>query len=174
MFCPNCGRENSREIKFCASCGINLEAVSQALNGTRDDFFTKTDIALDQLIARYSEHVFKDAPSKVNERKVGNSWKVLGQGVITSFVDMILFFLMWNILPMRFMILLISTPFRLLSQRGKQQGSRTGGLEDNRGLSLAEPPSNRWLPGGFPSVSEHTTRDLEGYQQERERVAQSE
>jgi hypothetical protein len=174
MFCPNCGRDNSRETKYCASCGINLEVVSQALNGTRDDFFTKTDTALDQLIARYSEHVFKDAPSKVNDRKVGNSWKVFGQGVVTSFVDLILFFLMWNILPLRFMILLISTPFRLLSQRGKQQAIRTGGLEDNRGLSLADPASNRWLPGDFPSVSEHTTRDLEGYQQERKRIGRSE
>src|SRR5215211_7432597 len=121
MFCPNCGRDNPRETKFCASCGTNLEVVSQALTGNRDDFFTKTDAALDQLIARYAEHVFKEAPSKVNDRKVGNSWKVLGQGVITSFVDLILFSLMWNILPLRFMILLISTPIRLLSQRSKQQ-----------------------------------------------------
>ena len=88
MFCPNCGRDNSQ--KFCASCGTNLEAVSQALNGDRGDFFTKTDAALDQLIARYSEHVFKDATSKLNDREVGNSWKILGQGLVTVFVDLIL------------------------------------------------------------------------------------
>jgi hypothetical protein len=174
MFCPNCGRDNPRETKFCASCGTNLEVVSQALTGNKDDFFTKTDAALDQLIARYAEHVFKDAPSKVNDRKVGNSWKVLGQGVITSFVDLILFSLMWNILPLRFMILLISTPIRLLSQRGKQQAITTGGLEDKRKLSLEDRSSNRWLAGSFPSVSEHTTRELEGYQQERERIARRE
>src|SRR5215210_2489581 len=131
MFCPNCGRNNLRETKYCASCGTNLEAVSQALSGTRDDFFTKTDAALDQLIARYAEHVFKDTPSKLNDRKVSSSWKVLGQGVVTTFVDMILFFLMWNILPLRFLILLISTPFRLLSQRSSHQVSTTGGVQEN-------------------------------------------
>lgn len=170
MFCPNCGRDNSRETKFCASCGTNLEAVSQALNGTRDGFFTKTDTALDQFIARYAEHVFRDAPAKVNDRKVGNSWKILGRGVVTSFVDIILFFLIWNILPLRFLILLISTPFRLILQRSKQPGISTGELNDNRALNPAERSSNRWVPGSFPSVSEHTTRELEGYQQERKRA----
>jgi hypothetical protein len=172
MFCPNCGRDNSRETKFCASCGTNLEAVSQALSGNRDDFFTKTDSALDQLIARYAEHVFKDAPSKLNDRKVSNSWKVLGQGAVTSFVDMILFSLMWNIIPLRFLILLISTPFRLLSQRSNRQTNTTAGLEEKRQQSLVEPSPDRWLPGSFPSVSEHTTQNLEEYRPpERKRVS---
>jgi hypothetical protein len=171
MFCPNCGRDNSHERKYCASCGTNLEAVSQALSGTRDDFFTKTDAALDQLIARYAEHVFKDAPSRLNDRKVSNSWKVLGQGVVTSFVDVILLSLMWNIIPLRFLILLISTPFKMLSHRSTAQVSTTAGLEKNTEPGLSEPPSNRWLPGSFPSVSEHTTRDLESRQSERRRVS---
>src|SRR5687768_221740 len=160
MFCPNCGRDNAREKKFCASCGTNLEVVSQALTGTRDDFFTKTDTALDQLIARYSEHIFKDAPAKLNDREVSNSWKILGQGAVTSFVDIILFALMWNILPLRFLILLISTPFRLLSQRKGGQAIPTGGLENKAGPSLPEPSSNRYLPESFSSVSEHTTQNL--------------
>lgn len=165
MFCPNCGRDNAHERKFCASCGTNLEAVSQALTGTRDDFFTKTDAALDQLIAKYSEHVFKNAPAKLNDRAVSNSWKILGQGVVTTFLDMILFSLMWNILPLRFLILLISTPFRLLSQRKDGQVIATGGLDDNTEQSLPEPSSNRWLPESFTSVSEHTTQNLEEHLQ---------
>jgi uncharacterized membrane protein YvbJ len=35
MFCPKCGRDNLNEQKFCASCGTNLEAVSQMLLATR-------------------------------------------------------------------------------------------------------------------------------------------
>lgn len=172
MFCPNCGRDNSLERKFCASCGTNLEAVSQALSGNRDDFFTKTDAALDQLIARYSEHVFKDAPSKLNDREVSNSWKILGLGVVTSFVDLILFSLMWNILPLRFLILLISSPFRLLSQRRSGQVTTTGGLEEPKRRSLVEPSSNRWSAESLPSVSEHTTQNLEEHiQRQGERVA---
>ena len=160
MFCPNCGRDNAKERKFCASCGTNLEAISQVLSGSRDDFFTKTDTALDQFIARYAEHVFKNAPSNATERKVGNSWQILGQAVLTSFVDMLLFSLMWNILPLRFLILLISTPFRLLSSRNRQKAA-TGGLEQPPPLALQEPPPRQWLPESPPSISEHTTDILE-------------
>ncbi len=175
MFCPNCGRDNSHERKFCASCGTNLEAVSQALSGDRGDFFTKTDAALDQLIARYAEHVFKDASSKLHDREVGNSWKVLGQGVVTTLVDMLLFSLMWNILPLRFLILIVSSPFRLLSRRRSGQVATTAELEERKRSNIAEPSSNKWLPGSIPSVSEHTTQHLEEYRQpERKRVAGSE
>ncbi len=161
MFCPSCGRENAQGIKFCVTCGTNLEAVSQALSGSPDDFFTKADTALDQLIARYAEHVFKDAPSHANTRRVGNSWKILGQGVVTSLTDMVLFSLMWNILPLRFLILLISTPFRLLSQRGQQKKRSTADLSERK--SVAPPGRERWLEGEAPRISEHTTEHLADY-----------
>ena len=169
MFCPTCGRDNSRERRFCAACGTNLEAVSQALSGNRDDFFTKTDTALDQLIARYAEHIFKDAPSKLNEREVSNSWKLLGQGV-TSFVDMLLFSLMWNILPLRFLILVISTPFRLLSRRQRGQVNTTDRLQQQSLPSLPEPASDNWLSESAPSVIEHTTQNLEERIQPRRKL----
>lgn len=31
MFCPSCGRDNSRTKKFCPSCGLKLATVVQAL-----------------------------------------------------------------------------------------------------------------------------------------------
>lgn len=70
MFCPICGRDNSIERKFCASCGTNLEAVSQALSGSDDDFFTKIDAGLDHFLAKYAEHVFKNAPAHAAEQPV--------------------------------------------------------------------------------------------------------
>jgi hypothetical protein len=162
MFCPSCGRENAQGIKFCVSCGTNLEIVSQALSGSPDDFFTKADSGFDQMIARYAEHVFKDAPSHAADRRVGNSWKILGQGAVTTLADMFLFWLMWNILPLRFLILLISTPFRLLSQRGHQKKSSTAGIESRKSVALPD-PQERWLPGSAPSISEHTTEHLAEY-----------
>ncbi len=33
MFCPNCGTENQKEVKFCRKCGVSLALVSQALTG---------------------------------------------------------------------------------------------------------------------------------------------
>jgi len=164
LFCPNCGRDNARERKFCAGCGTNLEAVSQALSGSADDFLTKTDAGLDLFIARYAEHVFKDAPSKATDRTIAGSWRILGQGVLTSFVDLFLFWLMWNMLPLRFLILLISTPVRLLSRRGNRQRTSTGELEAQIPPALAERDTNRFLPGQAPSVTEHTTDTLQNYQ----------
>lgn len=61
MFCPTCGRDNAIGRKFCATCGTNLDLVSQALSGSDDDFFTKIDSGLDHFLARYAEHVFKNA-----------------------------------------------------------------------------------------------------------------
>ncbi len=155
MFCPMCGRDNSIERKFCASCGTNLEAVSQALSGSDDNFFTKIDTALDHFLARYSEHVFKNAPANAAEQRVGKSWQVLGQSIVASFVDVLLFLLMWNIIPLRFLILLISTPFRLISAQGSNK--RRDLSDDKSAPPLPEVGPQQWLPDSVGSVTEHTT-----------------
>ena len=165
MFCPTCGRDNSVERKFCVSCGTNLEAVSQALSGSDDDFFTRIDSGLDHFLARYAEHVFKNAPLNAAEQQVGKSWQVLGQAVLTSIIDVLLFSLMWNIIPLRFLLLLISSPIRLLSEQGRNKtralagdnlpgGNLPGG---KRAPSLADPMPQHWLSDSVGSVTEHTT-----------------
>lgn len=161
MFCPTCGKDNAQGLKYCASCGTNLAAVTQALTGdAAGDFFTKTDAALDQLIARYSERVFKNAPTDVLDRSLSNSWKMLGRGALTSLVDMMLFMLMWNIFPIKFFMLLIRTPIYLLTKRGAQK-SDTAELDRQKALDLTGQADERWLPpGSVVSVTEHTTVKL--------------
>ena len=162
MFCPNCGKDNSLEQKYCASCGTNLEAVSQALAGRDEDFFTKMDAGMDFFIARYSEHVFKSAPQGATDRKVSRSWKLLGQAVVTTFVDILLFSLMWNLLPLRFLILCISTPFRLLAERGTNLRRLPNRAEAYKPPEVAPAAqSGLWLRDANPSVTENTTRHLE-------------
>src|SRR2546425_11002988 len=158
MFCPKCGRDNSIERKFCASCGTNLEAVSQALSGADDDFFTRLDGSLDHFLARYAEHVFKNAPANASEQRVGKSWQVLGQSIVTSLVDLILFSLMWNVIPLRFLLLLISTPIRLLREPGKSRSSEA--LGGNTPPQLVDSVQQQWLPGSIGSITEHTTAIL--------------
>jgi len=160
MFCPNCGKDNSLDLKYCASCGTNLEAVSLALTGKEEDFFTKMDAGIDQFVARYAEHVFRTAPQGISERKVSKSWKLLGQAVVTTFVDILLFSLMWNILPLRFLILCISTPFRLLAERGNENQHQTV-APAYRGPELSEARSGLWLTDTAPSVTENTTKHLD-------------
>jgi hypothetical protein len=160
MFCPTCGKDNSQELKFCASCGTNLEAVSQALTGVEEDFFSKMDSGMDYFIARYAEHVFKDAPHNLADRSVKKSWIVLGQAVVTSLVDMLLFTLMWNLLPLRFIILLISTPFRLLAKRGRETQHQTL-APAYRAPELPAGRSGLWLEQPGMTVTESTTTLLE-------------
>jgi hypothetical protein len=169
MFCPICGKENSLGRKFCVGCGTNLEAVSQALSGSKTDFFTKTDAALDQLIAKYAEHIFKDAPANSADQTIGKSWKILGQGVLTSLMDMVLFSLMWNVFPLRFLILLISSPIRLLYQRSNRQKITRAEIEEQTEPKLPASETNQMLPESVPSVSEHTTERLQEYQQREQR-----
>ena len=158
MFCPTCGRDNSVGRKFCASCGTNLEAVSQALSASDDDFFTKIDSGLDHFLARYAEHVFKNAPSHAAEQRIARSWQVLGQSVLTSIVDLLLFTLMWNVIPLRFLLLVISTPVRLVTQRG---GSRQRNIATGPSApELTETGPQQWLSGPVDSVTEHTTAIL--------------
>jgi hypothetical protein len=160
MFCPTCGRENSVALKFCASCGTNLEAISRALTVGEEGLFTKVETALDQFIARYAEHLFKDAPSRAVERQVSKSWQVLGQGALTGLFDLLLFTIMTVVLPTRFLILLVYTPIKLLSDRGKQPKTATAELADRRDRGLAAVQPQRWLPDSVASVTEHTTLHL--------------
>ena len=158
MFCPTCGRNNSIDRKFCASCGTNLEAVSQALSGSNEDFFTRIDAGLDYFLARYAEHIFKSAPANAAEQRISKSWQILGQSVLTSIVDVLLFSLMWNIIPFRFLLLVISTPIRLVthSDRFRKQVKAAG----HNVPELADAGPHHWLAGSVESVTEHTTANL--------------
>ena len=158
MFCPTCGRENATSRKFCASCGTNLQAVSQALSGSNDDFFTKIDSGLDHFLARYAEHVFKNAPAHAAEQRISRSWQILGQSVLTSVLDLLLFTLMWNVIPLRFLLLVISTPVRLVTQRGRPRQRNIAGATSVPDLRETGP--QQWLSGSVESVTEHTTAIL--------------
>ena len=192
MFCPTCGRDNLKEQKFCASCGTNLEVVSQALSGTATNFFTRLDSSLDQFNVRYSEHVFKDSPSYAGDRSVRNSWRLLGRGVVTSLVDLFLSIFLWNFFVLRFHVLWISTPFRLLSERSNRlkswpwehandpqweayferrldndselhRSTLKAGINTGEPLALPEQKPCQFVAGAIPSVSEHTTEHLQEY-----------
>jgi hypothetical protein len=160
MFCPSCGREDSHEHKFCPSCGTNLKAILQALSDNAEGSFAKVDKSLDKFIARYAEHVFKDAPVKALEQRVGRSWKILGQGILTSLFDLALFSIMFMLLPFRFFILLIRTPIRLLSERNRNRKNATSLPEDKDLVYLNEAPAERWQMRPVASVTEHTTVGL--------------
>jgi hypothetical protein len=160
MFCPSCGRDDSHKRKFCPSCGTNLEAISHALSDEAEGALSKLDQSLNKFIARYAEHVFKDAPVKALDRKVSRSWQILGQGALTSLFDMALFTIMTVLLPFRFFILLIRTPIKLLSERSKSRKSTIVELKGKDASYLPDTQSQPWLLNTISSVTEHTTVNL--------------
>lgn len=161
MFCPSCGKDNIPECKFCASCGMNLEVVTRALFKNSAGPYTRFDGALHKFIASYAERVFKRAPS-ADSRSLSDRWKVLGQGILTSGVDFILFWLMlFAVFPLRLLMLLLSTPVRLLTDRGNRPRS----LAPARGRDHGDQADlGRWQGGRVASVIEHTTESLRDYQ----------
>ena len=114
------------------------------------------DAGIDQLVGRYTEHVFRDAPQYANDRKVSSSWRLLGQAILTTLLDLLLFVLMWNLLPLRLLILVISTPFRLMSERDTARQ-----LPHYEAPEFGEAPKRLWLRESVERVSEHTTTLLE-------------
>ena len=172
MFCPACGRDNSLAVKFCASCGTNLEVISRALSVREEGLLARADRSLDQFIARYAEHLFKDASTRARDRKIGKSWRVLGQGVLTSLFDLALFSIMMLLLPIRFFTLLFYTPIKLLSERSKHQRSTPAEVEGKKAPDLFDPLPQPWLSETVTSVTEHTTVNLTnpGAPQKRSRL----
>ena len=160
MFCPTCGREDSNERKFCPSCGTNLERVSKAISPSAEGRLTRIDRFLDKLIARYARQFFKDAAAKALDRRVGHSWQIFGQGMLTFLVNLILLPVMFWVFPVRFLILLFATPVRLFSERGKRQRYVTTGQEEKRTPELRAPLPERWLTDSVFRVTETTTEHL--------------
>jgi hypothetical protein len=169
MFCPNCGKDNIPECKFCASCGTNLDVVTRALYRDSAGLYRRFDGALHQFIASYAERVFKRAPS-ADSRSLSDSWKVLGQGLLTSGVDFILFWLMlFAVFPLRLLLLLLSTPVRLLTdmsnrptalapREARKRMSGVRGRDDGDKVDVGQ-----WPAGRVASVVEHTTEHLQDY-----------
>lgn len=151
MFCPTCGREESQERKFCTACGTNLERVTKALSPSADGILTRADKVFDKWMARYAEMFFSSAANKAADWRTGNSWQILGQSFLALLANFLLFWVMlFAAIPIRFIVLLFSTAFRLLSERNNKSS-----------LETAEIATPEWSVGVLiPSVTEHATMKM--------------
>ena len=98
MFCPQCGAPQSDELKFCKSCGVNLQAVRHVVvagAGPEEKFdWSKTWVA--EMFLSETERKRRQAETE-RERGVTAEIKRYNEikgGVITSFVGVgVAFFL---------------------------------------------------------------------------------
>ena len=158
MFCPKCGRDDSHQHTFCPACGTNLEVITLALAASEDSIFTRFNRYLDRSIARYAEHVFEEAPTKAREGRVGSSWRLMGEGLLTFLADAALLPLMFFLLPFRLLMLMLYTPLGLLAERSDRKRSKRQKPDGDNRATLGEAAVPRdWLIGAAPSVTETET-----------------
>ncbi len=162
MFCPKCGRDDSHGYKFCPACGTNLDVVTIALSTGEDSLFTRVNKHLDRSVARYADHLFESATTTAREGRVGSSWRLVGKGILTFFIDLALLPMMFFFLPVRLLMLLLYTPLGLLQERSERKRSgvpAVGGASESSRRGL--PEVGGWRVGSVGSVTENTTVHLE-------------
>ena len=162
MFCPKCGRDDSHGYKFCPACGTNLDVVTIALTTGEDSVFTRVNKYLDRSVARYADHFFESATTADREGQVGISWRLMGKGMLTFFLDLALLPVMFFFLPIRLLMLLLYTPLGLLQERSERKRSSVPTVGGASASSKRElPEAGGWRGGSVGSVTENTTVHLE-------------
>lgn len=187
MFCPQCGSNQSDDVKFCKSCGANLFAVRQvvATRETSGKFdWSKTWLAEMMLTESEREKRKEELDRQRGITPESRSHKEIKAGVITTFVGIalmiFLFVFMQGIIAGAHMpsdaAQIVSRiwvagviPFFIglgllingLFVKNKEQAAiKTGALERQaQPLSLSSGDTSQFGPSPS-SVTEHTTRQL--------------
>jgi hypothetical protein len=133
--------------------------------------FTRAENALNQVVTRYSERVFRNAPANALSRKLSDSWIFLGQGIVTAAVDFLLFWLMlFVVFPVKLFSLLLSSPVRLLLERGSRPKPLPALPSSKKGPTSAELVApDEWEQRDMVSAVEHTTEHLSEFSARRQR-----
>ena len=188
MFCPQCGINQSEEMKFCKSCGVNLHAVRQAVTTREPGEKIKWSKSWGELERRQMELEMYLSPEE-------KRYKEIKAGVITSCVGIggmiVLFILMQGIIMgdkitpaaaeilsrvwvagvIPFFVgigllingLVVSKKLVELANRESQQ-QKTARILKSTGKNKEEAslPSADWYESDSPqpSVTENTTRQL--------------
>ncbi len=153
MFCPNCGKTNSAEQKFCRSCGLSLAKAVQSL-------------------AEQLPGIELDKNLQDRQRKIDRWLTILAASGISFFVAAILWAIIYKIIILKgevlggslFLVFILGLiAFALLALYGeslkkassKRQLTNPSTLKSEDTKELAEP---HFEP--VPSVTERTTELL--------------
>jgi hypothetical protein len=174
MFCPKCGRDDSHRYKFCPACGTNLDVVTIALSTGEDSVLTRVNKHLDRSVARYADHFFESATTTAREGQVSSSWRLVGKGILTFFIDLALLPVMFFFLPTRLLMLLLYTPLGLLQERSERKRRSVPAVDKaSESLKRELPEAGGWPVGSVGSVTENTTVHLEPAKPSGERIKTS-
>jgi hypothetical protein len=151
MYCPNCATEMSFGQKFCRSCGISLQMISQVLTGQES---RPTPQRPEPDRVELIEGAIQNFRGRQRRRKAF----ILAPLIVLLAIITLGFNMPESSVPIAILIGVIlgrySGAFKFPHRRGNQ---------DTAPL-LARSPIHQTLSGGYesiPSVTEHTTRTLE-------------
>ena len=157
MYCPNCGKDNSNEQRFCRSCGLSLQTISQVLVNEHSPI--KSD---DTLI----ENIKPEQRGWQNPLLYGFLMLSLGIIIIIFGKTMLGEQLIADIGTIIALLGVGLIGFKGVSL----MRSRSSSLPQSKVLSESEPTTKLPPASQFerlPSVTEHTTRHLEPIHGER-------
>ena len=156
MYCPNCGRDNSNEQRFCRSCGLSLQIIFHTLANTppaseSDDVSIeiKREQKLWQNLLMYGFLMLTLGIIIVIFGKT-----LLGEQLVAD-IGTIMAFLGIGLLGFKGVSLMLSHSGSPSQSKALPEGEATNKL----------PPASQF--GALPSVTEHTTRHLEPIYSER-------
>jgi len=190
MICPRCASNQSDDIKFCTSCGANLQAVREALQAP--DSAGKLNWNNTWVAEMFTSSQVNELRKREMERQLGITPEVkryneIKAGVITSCVGVavtiFLFFLMhavalqnphnaeilqsvWlaGLIPFMVGLALVINGVvvsKKMVQVMEREQAKAKNLEEGPApRGLRSPDTNEFIPANF-SVTDQTTRQLE-------------
>jgi len=167
MYCPRCGKENPEKQRFCNSCGLRLDSISNAIAGesteSREDRFIGAfrggqkgwqDPLVYAFILIVAGMLIGFAGYKIlSEKTLGDI------GTLVSLVGVL--------------VLLLKGIFLLIppdAASARKQAVLDERRDHARPVELQAPKTPALLSGEPPSITEHTTKHLEpGTENEQDR-----
>lgn len=154
MYCPNCGRTNFAEQRFCRSCGLSLEKIVQSI--------------AEQLTADELDQHLRD-----RQRNVDRLLNIIAGGVISIVVGAVLWGIIYEIIIVKgevlagsiflaFVVgLILFAPLAIyrnsLAKAPSRRTLREGGATPAESTAELLPESSAQ---SMPSITEHTTELL--------------
>jgi hypothetical protein len=163
MYCPNCGTQTSQDQRYCRSCGLSLQLLSQFLTGRPPD--AQREDAPVEVAGRFQSQRFKMKRwgfiTLWSGMVVAAFLGIVG-GAITG-VAPILGAVVASLAGLGGLILIVGVGIMLYSlflpkTQVDRQSSRSAALP-HAVATVPLPPQRR--PESAPSVTEHTTELLE-------------
>ena len=157
MYCPNCGKDNSNEQRFCRSCGLSLQVISQVL-GNEPSASESDDISI-EIIKREQKKWQNPFMYGFLMLTLGIIIVIFGKTLLgeqlVADIGTVMAFLGIGLLGFKGVSLMLSQSSSSPQSKALPEGEATTKL----------PPASQF--GTLPSVTEHTTRHLEPIYSER-------